>query len=147
MKKFNVLLIAIVMSVFASLSSCVKCTSCDPQPQRGPVMVNRGMHQKTVKGGATFTDGYLFDCLVGGFGEVRDQNGNHPKKMPCYDQMIIKRLDPNQGGWNFSSCGPCRVGGSADVNVWVYNDDDTLVPGKNPEVIESTWVIDEFYGN
>ena len=147
MKKFNVLLIAIfALGAIASISSCCSVCNKQQQPQPQQIITTRGMHQKVIARGAYFTDGYLFDCLVNNIAQVRDQNGNHPKAMPVNDPMIIKRLDPNQGGWNFASCGPCRVGGGCDVKVWVYDDNGYLVENKDPEIIESTWVLDEFYG-
>lgn len=136
---------AIIMAMF--FASCLnKDVCCDKSQGTGQVQ-GRAMYQKTIKRGAFFTDGYLYDCLIGNIAEVRDYNGNHPQKMPVFDKLIIQRLDPNQGGWNFAACGPARVGGGANVKVWVYSDDGTLVPGRDPEIDESSWVLDEFYGD
>ncbi|MCX6755870.1 MAG: hypothetical protein NTX85_00825 [Candidatus Nomurabacteria bacterium] len=107
----------------------------------------RKTHEKIVVGGATFHDGYLFTCLVNGFGDVRDINGNHPIHMPCTDPLIKQRLDPNQGGWNFACQGACRVGGSCDAIVLVYDDDGTLVNHPDYPKTVGNWVLDEFLGD
>lgn len=136
---------AIIMAMFFT-ASCVKEACCTQKQVNTSTNQEPDMYQKTIKRGAYFTDGYLYDCIVNGIAEVRDRNGNHPQEMPVYDELILQRADPNQGGWNFALCGPARVGGGADVKVWVYKHNGLLVPGRDPEIVESSWVMDEFYG-
>jgi hypothetical protein len=148
---------AITMAMFFlfSLTSCQPNACCGGasgvQPQQPVVIVppppvKMMTMEKTITGGAKFTDGYVFECPLPNATqiEVRDRNGNHPKMMPVYDRLIVQRLDWNQGGWNYQN-GPARVGGSGDLIDLVYEDGTRAYDPNYPKVV-GNWVLNEFYG-